>query len=60
MAINKTLILTEKQRKAARRLRRVLGKNCGGDLLKVSVTNRENIQELTQKEEIERACLEEN
>ena len=58
--IYKNLILQEQQRQASRRLKAVLGKLDGGGLMKVLVQNEEELVELTTKEDIKQACLNEN
>ena len=58
MCIN--LMRQERQRRAGRRLKRVLGKGIGRGLIKVSVQEGEDLVELTDKALIENATHAEN
>ena len=54
------LIQQEKQRRAGQRLRSILEKSIGKGLEKVGICMDNSYSELTQKEDIEQVCLEEN
>ena len=59
--ILKQMNLQEKQRVSARRIKAVLGKLNGGSITKVDVEqDNGTIEEITTKEGIESACMEEN
>ena len=58
--IYKNLIQQERQKKSAKRMKGILGKTISGGLTKVLVERNGEIIELTDKEEIERACHSEN
>jgi hypothetical protein len=58
--IYKNLIWQEKQKKAAKKMRRILGNIKSEGLLFISVAQDNEIIEVTSKEEIELACHEEN
>lgn len=59
--VYKQLILRERQREAARNIRYVLNKVNGGGVTRVEVKQPNgSVQELTGKEDIEKACMEEN
>ena len=58
--IYKNLIWQEKQKKATKKMRRILGNTKSGRLLSVSVAQDNEIIEVTSKEEIELVCHEEN
>ena len=59
--VYKQLILREKQREAARKIKTILHKINGGGVTRIEIqANNGDITEITTKEGIERACMEEN